>query len=331
LQRRTLRGSNMEHALRPAAEGKMTNGALRYGVAVLARFERRLTEATLQSVAALFDPPDVITLVFPKIRAHQFADVAAGVAFRQSPRLVTAENGDALPLSDALRAIAPHADVILFVPEGVALDPSYLTRIRDSAERWQDVVGEIDVVDRTVDADKFAGNSFLPTGATPQRAGILRSLRPKTLSAHVLWVRVEVCGNVTFMPFPQSSEYLAFSFLLDQLSGRGRTRITASGDAVALRVGSERRSGFEAGRELYRALSHIGEWRDAGDLAFAARSSCLDPSSEKIMLFGEQIMRYVATSATRAHVASFIRGMLEARREAATTRNRVRDDLRKLR
>jgi hypothetical protein len=309
----------------------MTEGALRYGIAVLARSERRLIEATLQSLARLLDTPDAIALVFPKLRAHQFADVASSLAFRQPPRLVMSENGDALPLSDAFRAMAPQADVILFVPEGVVLDPSYLARIRDTAERWQDVVGEIDVVDRAVDADTFAGNSSAPTAAAPGWPGLLQSLRPKTLCAHMLWVRVEVCGNVTFMPFPQSSEYLAFSFLLDQLSGRGRTRVTSSGAAMALRTGPERRSGFEAGRELYRALSHIGEWRDAGDLAFAARPSCLDPRSEKIMLFGEQMMRYVAASTTRAHVGSFIRGMLAARREATTTRDRIRNDIRKLR
>jgi hypothetical protein len=308
----------------------MTEGALRCGIAVLARSERRLTEATLQSLARLVDAPDQIALVFPKLRAHQFAELGSTLAFRLPLRLVRSEDGDALPLSDAFRAMAPHADVILFVPEGVVLDPFYLARLRDNAERWQDLVGEIDVIDRWVAADKFAEGSSALTMAT-RRSWLLQSLRPKTLCAHVLWVRVEVCGNITFMPFPKSSEYLAFSFLLDQLSGRGRTRVTSSDSAVALRTGPERRSGFEAGRELYRALSHIGEWRDAGDLAFAARPSCLDPRSEKIMLFGEQMMRYVAASATRAHVGSFIQGMLAARREATTTRDRIRSDLRKLR
>jgi hypothetical protein len=308
----------------------MTEGALRYGIAVLARSERRLTEATLQSLARLVDAPDQIALVFPKLRAHQFAELGSTLAFRLPLRLVRSEDGDALPLSDAFRAMAPHADVILFVPEGVVLDPFYLARLRDNAERWQDLVGEIDVIDHSVAADKFAEGSSALTMAT-SRPWLLQSLRPKTLCAHVLWVRVEVCGNITFMPFPKSSEYLAFSFLLDQLSGRGRTRVTSSDSAVALRTGPERRSGFEAGRELYRALSHIGEWRDAGDLAFAARPSCLDPRSEKIMLFGEQMMRYVAASATRAHVGSFIQGMLAARREATTTRDRIRSDLRKLR
>jgi hypothetical protein len=264
------------------------------------------------------------------LRAHQFAELGSTPAFRLPLRLVTSEDGDALPLSDAFRAMAPHADVILFVPEGVFLDPFYLARVRDNAERWQDLVSEIDVVDHSVEADKFAGGSSTATAAA-RRPGLLQSLRPKTLCAHALWVRVEVCGNITFMPFPKNSEYLAFSFLLDQLSGRGRTRVTSSGGAVALRTGPERRSGFEAGRELYRALSHIGEWRDAGDLAFAARPSCLDPRSEKIMLFGEQMMRYLATSATRAHVGSFIKGMLAARCEATATRDRIRNDLRKLR
>jgi hypothetical protein len=30
-----------------------------------------------------------------------------------------------------------------------------------------------------------------------------------------MWVRVEACGNLKFMAFLQSAEYLAFSSLLD--------------------------------------------------------------------------------------------------------------------
>jgi hypothetical protein len=145
-----------------------------------------------------------------------------------------------------------------------------------------------------------------------------------------MWVRVEACGNLKFMAFPQSAEYLAFSSLLDQLRSRGRTRVTACNTAVQVRPGSERRSGYEAGRELYGALSRIGEWRDRSDAAFAGRSSYLDPRTEKIRLFGEQIMRYLARPAAHAHIGSFIRGMWAARREAATSRHRIRDDIRNL-
>ena len=69
-------------------------------------------------------------------------------------------------------------------------------------------------------------------------------------------------------------------------------------------------SGYEAGRELYAALSRIGEWRDRSDAALTQRSSYLDPTAEKLRLFGEQITRYVASPATRAHVGSFLRGNL---------------------
>jgi hypothetical protein len=158
----------------------------------------------------------------------------------------------------------------------------------------------------------------------------LRWLRPRTLFANLMWVRVEACGNLKFMAFPQSAEYLAFSSLLDQLRSRGRTRVTACNTAVQVRPGPERRSGYEAGRELYGALSRIGEWRDRSDAAFAAGSSYLDPRAEKIRLFGEQIMRYLASPAARAHIGSFIKGMWAARREAATSRHRIRDDIRNL-
>ena len=105
----------------------------------------------------------------------------------------------------------------------------------------------------------------------------------------------------------------------------------SSDRAVQLRHPGERRSGFEAGRELYEALSRIGEWRERSDAAFAGEASYIDPRSEKRRLFGEQAMRYLGSSAPRAHVGSFIKGMLAARREAAASRERIRSDLRKLR
>ncbi len=47
---------------------------------------------------------------------------------------------------DGFRAVASDADIVMFVPEGVVLAPGYLAAVRATAERWQDVVGEIDVV-----------------------------------------------------------------------------------------------------------------------------------------------------------------------------------------
>jgi hypothetical protein len=310
----------------------ITAEPLRYGVVALARSDRRLMEATLGSIARLPDTPDAVALVVSKLRAHLFADAVSNPAFPRHMRVVTSESIDALPLADGFRAMAGKVDVIVFAPEGVVLDPDYLISIRETAERWQDMVGELDVVHRIVDDARLAQNfSETAKRQTQPGPGLLRSLRARTLCANVLWVRVEACGNLKFMAFPQTSEYLAFSALLDQLHPRGRTRVVTSNSAVQVRSGPERRSGYEAGRELYGALSLIGEWRDRSDVAFEGRPSYLEPRAEKIRLFGEQIVRYCGSSASRSHIASFIKGMWAARREASESRHRIRADIRKMR
>jgi hypothetical protein len=245
--------------------------------------------------------------------------------------VVAADNADALPLAEGFRALAPKVDVIIFVPEGVVLGASHLASVHEAALRWPDLVAEIGVIPRIVEDERVASTvaEGMEQGIRPA-ASALRWLRPRTLFTNVMWVRDEACGNLKFMAFPQSAEYLAFSSLLDQLRARGRTRVTAWYTAVQVRPGPERRSGYEAGRELYGALSRIGEWRDRSDAAFAARSSYLDPRTEKIRLFAEQIMRYLGQPAARAHIGSFIRGMWAARREAASSRHRIRDDIRNL-
>jgi hypothetical protein len=305
---------------------------LRYGVVALARSDRRLMEATLQSIARLPDTPDAVALVVSKVRAHLFDDAMSNPSFPPRMRLVTSEAVDSLPLADGFRAMAGKVDVIVFVPEGVVLDPDYVISIRETAERWQDMVGELDIVHRTVDDVRLASNfSQAAKRETQSGPGLLRALRARTLCANVLWVRVDACGNLNFQAFPQTAEYLAFSFMLDQLRPRGRTRVVTSNSAVQVRAGPERRSGVEAGRELYVALSLIAERRDHSDAAFENRPSYLTPRTEKLRLFGEQIVRYLAASATRSHVKSFIKGMWAARRQASESRQRIRQDIRKLR
>jgi hypothetical protein len=312
-------------------DGTMIPGDLRCGIVALARSDRRLMEATLRSIARLADAPDAAALVVPALSAHQFADAATNPTFPSALRVVASESFDTLPLADGLRAMAPRVDIIVFVPEGVVLGPDYLRGVRETAACWQDMVGELDLVDRVADDESLAhGFSTADGPEVPSGSRLLRALRAKTLCANVLWVRVEACGNLKFMAFPQTAEYLAFSSLLDQLRPRGRTRMVASGGAVQVRSGPERRSGFEAGRELYGALSRIGEWRDRSDVVFQGRPSYLEPRAEKLRLFGEQILRYVGSPASRSHTGSFIKGMWAARREAATTRHRIRDDIRNL-
>ncbi len=309
----------------------MTSGGSRYGIVVLARSDKRLLDATLESIARLRQGPDAIMVVVHAMREHLFAGTASHPAIAHPIRVVSAGGFDALPLSDGFRAIAPEADIALFVPEGVVLDPGYLAAVRSTAERWQDVVGELDLIFGAVDAEHLAERAAAGIGRPPEPAwSPRRLLRARTLCANTLWVRVEACGNLKSATLPQFSEYLAFASLLDQLRRRGRTRIVASNAALQVRLGSERRSGFEAGRELYGALSRIGELRDRSDVAFAQTQSYLEPRAEKIRLFGEQLLRYVRSPETRAHVGSFIKGMWAARREATASRDRIRDDIRKL-
>ncbi len=306
-------------------DGATRPAVLRYGIVALARSDRRLMEATLSAIARLHESPDEVAIVVPKLREHLFADAASNPAFPRGMRVVTSESFDALPLADGLRAMAPLVDIVVFIPEGVALDPDYLSQVRETAESWQDMVGEIDMIDRFADAGAAAVRSQAHPGSR-----LLRTLRAKTLCANVMWVRVEACGNLKFMAFPQTSEYLAFSSLLDQLRARGRTRLIASDCAVRVRSGPERRSGFEAGRELYGALNRIAEWRDRSDVAFQERATYLEPRAEKIRLFGEQIVRCLGSPASRSHIGSFIKGMWAARREAAMSRQRIRADIRNL-
>lgn len=309
----------------------MTSGRPRYGIVVLARSDKRLLDATLESIARLHDGPDAVIVVVHAMREHLFAGAASHPAFAHPIRVVTAGGFDALPLSDAFRAIAPDADIVLFVPEGVVLEPDYLTAVRATAERWQDVVGELDLIYDTIEAEHLAARIAAGISRPAEPAwSPPRLLRARTLCANTLWVRVEACGNLKFPALPQSSEYLAFSALLDQLRRRGRTRVVASNAAVQVRIRSERRSGFEAGRELYGALSRIAELRDRSDVAFAQTHSYLEPRAEKIRLFGEQLLRYARSPGTRAHVGSFIKGMWAARREATVSRHRIRNDIRKL-
>lgn len=302
------------------------SGRLRYGIVALARTDRRLMDVTLQSIARLRDAPDAVALVVPAVREHLFAGAASAAEGAQPLQVITADGFDTLALSEGFRTLAPDVDVILFVPEGVMLDPDDLVGVRATAERWQDLVGELDLVARAVDLEHLTGGARRP--AEPV---LPRLLRARTLCASTLWVRVEACGNLGFGAFPHYAEYLGFSALLDQLRPRGRTRIVTSAHTVQVRLGSERRSGFEAGRELYGALNRLAEQRKRTDVAFSPSQSYLDPRAEKLRLFVEQTLRYLTVPAARAHVGSFIQGMWAARHDAVMSRARIRQDLRRLR
>jgi hypothetical protein len=103
--------------------------------------------------------------------------------------------------------------------------------VRETAERWQDMVGELDVVHRVVDDARLAQNfSETAKRETQPGSGLMLSLRARTLCANVLWVRVAACGNL-------------------KLCGR----------PGALRAGAPQRLRGRPRAGLYGALSLIGE------------------------------------------------------------------------
>ena len=227
--------------------------------------------------------------------------------------------------------MAPRLTSSCSFRKGLSSAPTISPRSASVPSGGTDLVGEIDVVDRVVDREMFTGD-FDPAGTSFGRP------RPCCVRYGRNPCRPCACGCGS-RPVAASNSCRsrrvanpAFSFLLDQLHNRGRTRVASSGEAVRLRAAPERRSGFSAGRELYGALGRIAEWRSSSDMGFADRTHYFDPRSEKIALFsGEQMLRYVGFPATRAHVGSFIRGMWAARHEATASRDRIRDDIRNLR
>jgi hypothetical protein len=302
---------------------------VRCGLAVVARTDRRLLDATLAAIARLSRPPDAMVLVVPKLRANQFTGMATNPSLPLPIRLVPTDDFDRLSIADGVRALAAVVDIILFVPEGVLLSSDYLAHVEATATRWQDIVGEVDAADCIVDRSRDADS--VSSAASCSATRLFRSFRAKTLCAHVLWVRSDACTHLKFGAFTQLSEYIAFAAALDQLRTRGRTRAVASGGAVHLRLGPERRNGYELGHDLYTALTRIGERRrDSSDGAFDRRISYAQPGIEKMRLFGEQIVRYCTSPAARSHSKSVIRGMWAAHCEDAAHRARIRNDLRNL-
>lgn len=294
---------------------------LRLGIAVLARSDRRQLSATLKSIAQLSDRLDAVLLVVPQAQGHAFASVLAEQAIKCAACTILADASDRLPLASGFRKLAQTVDIIVFVPEGVLLSAAGLGQIRADAENWQDLVGEILSIDGVVDGDGMSWHW--------KRSG-MRPFRAKTLCDHMLWLRVAACGGLKMAELPAASEYLTFAAALAALRRRGRTRATWSSLATRIRFGPERRSGSDAGYALYAALERIAQLRRQGDAAFELNASYLKPRAEQIRLFCELAARYLANPAARPHSASFLKGMLQARRDAGASRRRIRRDIREL-
>lgn len=302
----------------------MADRTPRIGVVVLARLDPQLVGATLQSLDQSHDRPDLVRVLVPRAREYLFAGPGA-----HADGLLVNDGPEDAALGVAFYAVAPQSDIVILVPEGVIFEPDYVARVRDTAARWQDVVGRIDLATRI---DKMTIDPA--TGArTGRREGpwlplLRRWLRARTMLAAVLWVRVAACGSVKFRALPESCDFLAYALFLDALRPRGRTAVAFPDDLRQLRFVPERRTGYDLGYTLYSKLAQLAQPTEP-----AVRTpgpSYLRPRRELSRLVGEQGLQVVVFPNSKRHVLTFIKGMLAARRAAKAVRQAVRRDIRDL-
>jgi hypothetical protein len=309
----------------------MTQESARYGVIILARLDPRLTRATLASLRACAHAPDHIVVVIPAAREHLFADLAAGEGGAPPDRVIAGEDE---ALSAGISALAPHADIALLVPEGIVFEPDYVGGLRDEIECFEDLVGGIDLVHRVakIDTETEGDRAELDARDVPREWPIVSTLRgllaARSLLGAVLWVRMAALGQIKFAPLTDGGEVIAFALALDQLRARGRTGIRFTRRACHLRLVPERRSGHEAGHQLYRKLGQVAEAQRAASALRGAKPTHLDPRIEQLRLFLTQALRALVSPANRHHATTFLQGALAARREARSIDRTVKRELR---
>jgi hypothetical protein len=308
-----------------------TRHAPRCGVVVLARSDPRLLHATLRSIEHLARSPDRLSVVLPPGREHVFSDaVKPGAAV---PIQTVTGRLDRSALEQGLVSLAAEVDIALLVPEGVVLDPDYLDRLADKAVRWDDLVGEIDVVGRAV---KLPVDAPLPAleelrGRTEWAVlpTLRKLLRARSAMASMLWVRVAACGNIRFVQLPEFCDFIAFALYLDRLRYRGRTALIFSRQASHLRLLPERRTGYDVGYALFSRLRQIAAYDDQRNLA-PGRDSYLRERVEMMRLLGEQALQLVVSPRSKRHVATFLQGMWAARHAAKIQQQKLRREIREL-
>lgn len=315
----------------------MTQQGLRCGVAVVARRDPRLTRATLASVRALRHPPDRIALVVSKARAHLAADVAEGAMENGPPVDIVTVADDADAASAAVAALAPHADIAVVAPEGVALAPDSLDAVRGEAERYADLVGAIDLVHQNVTIDANAerdGDAFdwpsLPA-ERPAIAALRALIGARSLMGAVFWARIATLAGVAFARSFEAGDLLTFLPALDALQARGRVVVRFTAQARRLRLHPERRSGFDAGYGLCRKLYQIEDQRRAEAALRGPSPALFSPQFERLRLFAEQGLRAGLSRANRSHARTFLAGALAARRDARAVRRSMQRELRAMR
>lgn len=311
----------------------MAGGGLSYGVAILARFDPRLTQATLASVRAFTPQPDRIVLVVPQTREHIFADLATGDD-SGIERVIT---GDDATLSAAIHALAPSTDIGVVVPEGVVFDADYFEALRREVEDFEDIVGAIDLVHQVVKIDTGTENAKaeIDLSDRPREASLFSTMRAllaaRSLLGAVFWVRIAVLGQIRLAAMPDLGEAIAYALALDELRTRGRTAVRFTPSARHLRLIPERRSGYDAGYHLYRRLCQVAEAQHAESALRGSRPLHLPPRIERMRLIFTQAVRALASPASRHHATTFLKGALTARRDARNIGRTVQRDLRDMR
>jgi hypothetical protein len=311
----------------------MAETGLSYGIAVLARFDPRLTRATLASIRAFVPQPDHIVLVVPQTREHLFADLPAGND--EGSERITA--GDGEMLSAGVGALAPLVDIGIVVPEGVIFDADYFQALRRKIEDFEDQVGAIDLVHQVVkvetaaEGDKAELNLEDQSRERPIVSTMRALLAARSLLGAVFWVRTATLGQIRLAALPDLGEAIAFALALDALCARGRTEVRFTPSARHLRLIPERRSGYDAGYQLYRRLCQVTEAQRAEQALRGAKRLHLAPGAERARLIFTQAVRALASSANRHHATTFLKGALAARRDARNIDRTVHRDLRNMR
>ncbi|MEZ5785767.1 MAG: hypothetical protein R3D62_04630 [Xanthobacteraceae bacterium] len=311
----------------------MAEGGLSYGIAVLARFDPRLTLATLASVRAFTPQPDRIVLVVPQTREHIFAGLATGEDLG-TDRVIA---GDDEMLSAAIHTLAPSTDIGVVVPEGIIFEADYLQALRRKVEDFEDIVGAIDLVHQVIKIDTGPGNdkAEIDLRGRPREASIVSTLRAmlaaRSLLGAVFWVRIATLGQIKLAAMPDLGETIAYAQALDELRARGRTEIRFTPSARHLRLIPERRSGYDAGYQLYRCLCQVAEAQHAESALRGALPAHLPPQAERARLIFTQAVRALASPANRHHATTFLKGAFAARRDARNIDRTVQRDLRDMR
>jgi len=306
-------------------------GTIRCGIVVLARSDPRLLELTLRSLEGLARHPDLVAVVVPPGRNHVFTDLAS---FAPSVPIRTIQGwNDWSALEQGLGSIATDIDIVMFAPEGIILDSDYLDILTEKASRWDDLVGEIDVVNRAIKLSVDAPVPALPDLRRADEWFLLPTLRrwwrARVVMPSILWVRVAACGSIKFVQLPEICDFIVCALFLDRLRCRGRTALLFSGRAHHLRLMPERRTGFEVGYALFSRLNQVAAYDDLRRLV-PRRDSYLNERTERTRLLGEQALQFVLSPRNKRHVTNFLRGMWAARRNTKLQEQKLRREIRNL-